>query len=111
MRKVQCAECGKRYDFDEDDFCPKCGAFNQPDSWGGSGQVHLRTAGPEEPVRAVKAAKAAREERPARRQQARQARSAGAAAPRKRTSIIWKIVMVVVIWQLISIVMRLFLYI
>lgn len=30
MRKVQCAECGKRYDFDIDDFCPKCGAFNQP---------------------------------------------------------------------------------
>lgn len=30
MRKVQCCECGKRYDFDVDDFCPKCGAFNQP---------------------------------------------------------------------------------
>lgn len=30
MQKVQCYECGKRYDFDEDDFCPKCGAFNQP---------------------------------------------------------------------------------
>lgn len=30
MRKVQCHECGKRYDFDADDFCPKCGAFNQP---------------------------------------------------------------------------------
>lgn len=30
MRKVQCYECGKRYDFDVDDFCPKCGAFNQP---------------------------------------------------------------------------------
>lgn len=30
MRKVQCGECGKRYDFDMDDFCPKCGAFNQP---------------------------------------------------------------------------------
>lgn len=30
MRKVQCHECGKRYDFDVDDFCPKCGAFTQP---------------------------------------------------------------------------------
>lgn len=30
MRKVRCYECGKSYDFDEDDFCPKCGAFNQP---------------------------------------------------------------------------------
>ena len=31
MRRVRCYECGKRYDFDVDDFCPKCGAFNPPD--------------------------------------------------------------------------------
>lgn len=30
MRKVRCYDCGKSYDFDVDDFCPKCGAFNQP---------------------------------------------------------------------------------
>jgi len=30
MRKIRCHECGKSYDFDVDDFCPKCGAFNQP---------------------------------------------------------------------------------
>ena len=30
MRKVQCCECGKHYDYEEDGFCPKCGAFNQP---------------------------------------------------------------------------------
>ena len=30
MRTVQCYECGKRYDYDEDAFCPRCGAFNQP---------------------------------------------------------------------------------
>ena len=30
MRRVKCYECGKRYDFDVDDFCPKCGAFTQP---------------------------------------------------------------------------------
>lgn len=30
MRKVRCCECGKNYDFDVDDFCPRCGAFNQP---------------------------------------------------------------------------------
>jgi hypothetical protein len=29
MRKVKCGECGKTYDYDEDPFCPKCGAFNQ----------------------------------------------------------------------------------
>ena len=30
MRKVRCHDCGKTYDFDVDDFCPKCGAFTQP---------------------------------------------------------------------------------
>lgn len=30
MRKVRCYECGRSYDFDVDDFCPRCGAFNQP---------------------------------------------------------------------------------
>ena len=30
MRRVTCTSCGKVYDFDADDFCPKCGAFNQP---------------------------------------------------------------------------------
>lgn len=30
MRMVKCYDCGKRYNYDEDGFCPKCGAFNQP---------------------------------------------------------------------------------
>ena len=30
MRRVQCHECGKRYNYDADDFCPRCGAFTQP---------------------------------------------------------------------------------
>lgn len=30
MQKVRCHECGKVYNFDEDDFCPRCGAFTQP---------------------------------------------------------------------------------
>ena len=30
VQPVRCYECGKRYDYDEDGFCPKCGAFNQP---------------------------------------------------------------------------------
>ena len=32
MRIVKCYECGKRYNYDEDGFCPRCGAFNQPPS-------------------------------------------------------------------------------
>ncbi len=30
MKKVICSDCGKRYDFDKDDFCPRCGVFNPP---------------------------------------------------------------------------------
>ena len=30
MQKVRCYECGKQYNYDEDGFCPRCGAFNQP---------------------------------------------------------------------------------
>ena len=30
MRKIRCYECGKGYDYDEEGFCPRCGAFNQP---------------------------------------------------------------------------------
>lgn len=31
MRKVKCHDCGRHYDYDVDDFCPKCGAFTLPD--------------------------------------------------------------------------------
>lgn len=35
MRQIVCGECRKRYDYDRDDFCPRCGAFNQPrKTWG-----------------------------------------------------------------------------
>jgi len=30
MRHVTCHECNRRYDFDKDDFCPRCGAFTPP---------------------------------------------------------------------------------
>lgn len=30
MRKVRCYDCGRSYDYDEEGFCPNCGAFNQP---------------------------------------------------------------------------------
>ena len=29
--RVKCGSCGKLYDYDKDELCPKCGAFNQPD--------------------------------------------------------------------------------
>ncbi len=30
VRRVRCYECGRSYDYDEDGFCPRCGAFNLP---------------------------------------------------------------------------------
>lgn len=35
MRIVRCYDCGKRYDFDTDDFCPRCGSFNLPQNRSG----------------------------------------------------------------------------
>lgn len=29
MRRIVCDECRKWYDYDRDEFCPRCGAFNQ----------------------------------------------------------------------------------
>lgn len=34
MRKITCADCGRRYDYDVDDFCPKCGSYNPPPDTG-----------------------------------------------------------------------------
>lgn len=30
MQKVRCGDCGRAYDYDDEAFCPRCGAFNQP---------------------------------------------------------------------------------
>ena len=38
MRLV-CSECRKVYDYDVDDFCPRCGAYNQPPKDGGTAAV------------------------------------------------------------------------
>lgn len=34
MRKVTCKDCHRVYDYDKDDFCPKCGSFNPPSDSG-----------------------------------------------------------------------------
>lgn len=42
MRKIVCEECRKHYDYDKDEFCPKCGAFNQPvKTWGTDAQGNV----------------------------------------------------------------------
>ena len=30
MGTIRCHDCGKRYNYDQDAFCPRCGAFNRP---------------------------------------------------------------------------------
>ena len=43
MRHITCDDCGKRYDYDRDEFCPKCGAFNQPvKTWTTDSQGNVR---------------------------------------------------------------------
>lgn len=35
MAYIVCEDCKKRYDFEKDEFCPRCGCFNQPvKTWG-----------------------------------------------------------------------------
>lgn len=42
MRRIVCDECKKWYDYDRDEFCPKCGAFNQPvKTWGTDDQGNV----------------------------------------------------------------------
>lgn len=43
MQIIACENCGKHYDFLKDDFCPKCGAFNQPvKTWTTDSQGNFR---------------------------------------------------------------------
>lgn len=42
MKRIVCEECKKAYDFDRDDFCPRCGAFNPPvRTWGVDAQGNV----------------------------------------------------------------------
>lgn len=34
MRRVTCKDCHRSYDYDKDDFCPKCGSYNPPKDFG-----------------------------------------------------------------------------
>ena len=43
MRLIMCEECRKRYDCEKDDFCPRCGAFNQAvKTWTTDAQGNIR---------------------------------------------------------------------
>ena len=43
MRQIVCEECKKRYDYDREEFCPRCGAFNQPfKTWTTDSQGNVR---------------------------------------------------------------------
>ena len=44
MIRIVCEECGKSYNYEVDDFCPKCGAYNQPPKKGAPTAV-VRTDG------------------------------------------------------------------
>lgn len=46
MRRVRCHHCGKGYNYDQDEFCPKCGAFNSPPKPG----QPVQTARPVQPA-------------------------------------------------------------
>ena len=42
MKRIVCEECKKVYDYDRDEFCPRCGAFNPPvRTWGVDAQGNV----------------------------------------------------------------------
>ena len=45
MEKIRCYECGKLYDWQEDPFCPKCGAFNRREKSGSQNSMAVRRDG------------------------------------------------------------------
>ena len=43
MRRIVCEDCKRVYDCDKDDFCSRCGAFNQPvKTWTTDNQGNIR---------------------------------------------------------------------
>lgn len=59
MRNVTCTSCGKHYDYDADDFCPKCGSYNPPPGWKAQSAVSRPQAGRTQPPRAAPPARSA----------------------------------------------------
>ena len=46
--RIKCGSCGKVYDYDKDELCPKCGAHNQlPRAEGAAAAPHTETAEPQ----------------------------------------------------------------
>ena len=42
MRRIVCDECKRFYDYDKEEFCPRCGAFNPPvKTWGTDSQGNV----------------------------------------------------------------------
>lgn len=42
MQRIVCEDCKKIYDYSKDEFCPHCGAFNQPvKTWGTDSQGNV----------------------------------------------------------------------
>lgn len=54
MRSVTCSSCGKRYDYDVEEFCPKCGSYTPP------GDRRVRTSQPQPSRRAAARPQSAR---------------------------------------------------
>lgn len=48
LMRIKCGSCGKVYDYDKDELCPKCGAHNQlPRAEGAAAAPHTETAEPQ----------------------------------------------------------------
>lgn len=97
MDLITCSECGKHYDYDKDEFCPKCGVYNPSSQHKASMRARPASRPAARPA-------ASRGYPPPFRQETRSARSAGQGSEGKKKGLTLSqiIIILVAIYCLIS---------
>ena len=105
MRLV-CSECKKVYDYNVDDFCPRCGAYNQPPKAGAPAAVVRRDGVNEENHKGSFVHREVHREKAQRRRVRQIAQPLGGAAPQARGSSAGMTTVVVVVLVILLVLLR-----
>ena len=105
MRLV-CSECKKVYDYDVDDFCPRCGAYNPPPKDGGSTATVRKDGVNEENHKGSFVHREVHREKAQRRRVRQIAQPLGGAAPQAKGSSAGTTTVVVVVLVILLVLLR-----
>ena len=105
MRLV-CSECKKVYDYDVDDFCPRCGAYNPPPKDGGSTATVRKDGVNEENHKGSFVHREVHREKAQRRRVRQIAQPLGGAAPQAKGSSAGTTAVVVVVLVILLVLLR-----